>query len=366
MKIASFNVENMFSRPVALNQTTWAEGKPTLEAVDRLNKRLAKATYAAADKAAILSDLKTLGLDRTDSGPMALLRQVRGKLIVRGNAGPRIEANGRSSWIGWVELRTEAVNELATRHTAQVIADVGADVLGVIEAENRTTLRRFADTVLTPTTTAAFQHVMCIDGNDERGIDVGLYTRTGFPITAIGTHIDDTDADGIVFSRDCAEYRVATPSGNELLVLVNHFKSKGYGTPAASNRKRERQAQRVADIYQAHRNNGTDLIAIVCDLNDTPASGPLAPLLTGTDLADIATAASFDDGGRPGTFGTAAASNKIDYVLLSPALFTTVQSGGIFRKGCFSASGRWPMYPTVTRAEQAASDHAAIWADVNI
>ena len=60
----------------------------------------------------------------------------------------------------------------------------------------------------------------------------------------------------------------------------------------------------VADIYRAYRNNGTELIAILGDLNDTPASGPLAPILTGTDLADIATAASFDDGGRPGTHGS--------------------------------------------------------------
>jgi hypothetical protein len=28
----------------------------------------------------------------------------------------------------------------------------------------------------------------------------------------------------------------------------------------------------------------------------------------------------FDDGGFPGTFGTRAARNKIDYVLLSPSL----------------------------------------------
>jgi hypothetical protein len=30
--VASFNVENMFRRPIAFNLSTWAQGKPILEA----------------------------------------------------------------------------------------------------------------------------------------------------------------------------------------------------------------------------------------------------------------------------------------------------------------------------------------------
>lgn len=51
-----------------------------------------------------------------------------------------ITAAGRASWIGWVELAREAVDERATRMTAQVIQDVDADVLGVVEAEDRPAL----------------------------------------------------------------------------------------------------------------------------------------------------------------------------------------------------------------------------------
>ncbi len=42
---------------------------------------------------------------------------------------------------------------------------------------------------------------MLIDGNDERGIDVGLMTRDGRQITRIRSHVDDTDK-GVIFSRD--------------------------------------------------------------------------------------------------------------------------------------------------------------------
>ncbi len=247
-----------------------------------------------------------------------------------------------------------------------MIGDVDADVLAVIEAENRTTLRRFNEAVLTPATTLRYKHVMCIDGNDERGIDVGLYTKPSFPIVGLATHIDDEDVTGTIFSRDCAEYTVETPSGERVLVLVNHFKSKGYGSPATSNARRLRQAQRVADIYREHTAAGHELIAVVGDLNDTPTSAPLAPLITGTTLKDVSEFAGFDNGGFPGTYGTGAASNKIDYILASPKLFGAITSAGVFRQGCFTASGRWPMYPTLKKAEQAASDHAAIWADFGI
>ncbi len=63
-------------------------------------------------------------------------------------------------------------------------------------------------------------------GNDDRGVDVGLMTRVGYEITSICSHVDDEDQVGVVFSRDCPEYVVKTPTGARLVVLVNHLKSK--------------------------------------------------------------------------------------------------------------------------------------------
>jgi exonuclease III len=55
-------------------------------------------------------------------------------------------------------------------------------------------------------------------------------------------------------------------------------------------------------------------------------------------------------------------SNKIDYLLLSPALFDRVKGGGIFRKGVWGGTN----YEEMTKAVHAASDHAAIWADIEL
>jgi endonuclease/exonuclease/phosphatase family metal-dependent hydrolase len=254
------------------------------------------------------------------------------------------------------------------------VAELGADVLAVIEAEDRPALQRFTRDVL-PTAPAdaqhprpEYSHVMLVDGNDDRGIDVGIMTSDEEPIEHIRSHVDDRDAHGVpVFSRDCAEYELTTPDGEPLLVLVNHFKSKGFGSPAESTAKRRRQAQRVKEIYDERRAEGWKRVAIVGDFNDTPESDALAPLIAQTDLRDVSAFPGFEFGPRRGTFGTG--NEKIDYILLSPELFGRVTAGGIFRKGVWhgpNVQNPWPMFDTLTRPEEAASDHAAVWAELNV
>ena len=45
-------------------------------------------------------------------------------------------ADGRGDWIGWLELKKQEVNEIATQLTATVIKAVNADILAVVEAED--------------------------------------------------------------------------------------------------------------------------------------------------------------------------------------------------------------------------------------
>ena len=369
MRIAAFNVENLFNRARALDQRTWSAGRPVLEAFQRACALLEEPVYTDDVKHDILRELARLGLRGGDTAKFARLRQNRGRLLKRSRDG-RVEvvAGGRPDWIGWVELTTDRVAELALMNTARVLQDVGADIVGVVEAESRLALKRFADAGLVREGRPHYPHVMVVDGNDERGIDVGVLSAPGFPLIAQQSHVDDVDGVGRVFSRDCAEYHFRTPGGRRVAVLVNHFKSKGYGGKVASDAIRRRQAVRVAEIYHGLVAGGVDLVAIVGDLNDTPESEPLAPLLGGTGLRDIATHPAFDDDGRPGTYGYCTARNKLDYVLLSPSLFAAATGGGIFRRGVWG--GRrgtlWPIYDTMTSAVHAGSDHAAIYADLDL
>ena len=377
MRVATYNVENLFDRAKALNLPTWADGRVVLEQHARINELFNEPIYTSAIQVEIMDLLGKLGLlGRDDGGEFAILRQNRGRLLTRHNDGTvDIVANGRIDWVGWVDLKKEPVNELATQHTAMVIRDINAQILGVVEAENRVSLRDFSKILLTQVSGSSYRQVMVIDGNDERGIDVGIMTATGYEIVGIRSHVDDDDGEGPVYSRDCPEFTVITPSGDEVVMLVNHFKSKGYGTQSDSDKRRRRQAAWTAAIYERLIADGHPNVVVVGDLNDTPDEpgdppGPLAPLLVDTDLRDVTTHPTFtpDPNGRPGTYGNGTKSQKIDYVLLSPALFSKVTGGGIFRLGVWGGVNGtlFPHYPTMTRKVEQGSDHAAIFADINL
>jgi endonuclease/exonuclease/phosphatase family metal-dependent hydrolase len=375
MILGSFNVENLFDRAKALNRDTWAQGEPVLAAHAEVNTLLEHDPYTAEDKARILELLGRLGILRGDDGPFVVLRKIRGQLVRRPRDRSKpveVVAGGRSSWIGWVDLKTEHVDELAMEHTAMVIRDVGADVLGVVEAEARPVLDMFTAAMLTKVGGTPYEQVMLVDGNDLRGIDVGLLSR--YPITAVRSHVYDTDAQGTVFSRDCCEFHLDIGAGRDgrsrtLVVLVNHLKSKGYGSAddPIGEKRRRRQAVRVAEIYEGLLATGHPLVAVVGDLNDTPGSSSLEPLLTGTTLRDISHHPRFEPGTRTGTYKGEA--NQIDYLLLSPDLYDRAVGGGIFRRGVWRGNrtkNPWEIYATMTAEAHAASDHAAIWAEIDL
>jgi endonuclease/exonuclease/phosphatase family metal-dependent hydrolase len=365
MRIASFNVENLFDRAKAFGTGAEDGDRAALTGFSALFNLLAQPVYSDADKAEMVRLMTVLGLDRSDDAPLVLLRRNRGKLMRRPReGGVEIVAGGRADWVGSLELKVAPVNEAAVRNTARVIRDVGADIIALVEVESRPVLRDFNAALLPAVEAAPYDHVMVIDGNDSRGIDVGLMSRAPWPIESIRSHVDDADADGLIFSRDCAEYRFTMPGGGPLLMMVNHFKSK-LGMPAQSDLRRRAQAARVRAIYEERRGQGIDFIAIVGDFNDSPDRPPLQPLLgEGSDLRDISTHPDFDHGGFPGTFGSSGARDKIDYILLSPALFAKARRGGIFRKGMWPGvrPRKWDTFPELTREVEAASDHGAIWA----
>jgi len=370
-RLASFNVENMFARPKVMGREPGTPAAPILAAHARVNSLISRDDYDAATKTELLAQLKILGLLRTDTSTYAQLRKIRGRFLTRRKSGrTEVTASGRESWVGWVDLTTEPVSELSSRHIAQVMRDVGAHVLGVVEAENRELLAAFSKSLLPSVGWTPYDQVLLIDGNDSRGIDVGLLVRDGHTVTNIRTHIYDRDASGVVFSRDCAEYHVHIENGPDMVVLVNHLKSKGYSTPGDSlgAKRRTRQAERIAGIYEDLLSAGAKYVAVVGDLNDDPTSRALESLLDGTSLRDISELPNFEWGPRKGTYKGGNEKDKIDYVLLSPDLHAKAVGGGVFRKGVFRGErtrDKWPIYETLNDGVHAASDHAAIYADID-
>jgi endonuclease/exonuclease/phosphatase family metal-dependent hydrolase len=381
IRIASFNVENLFARPKAFRSTDLSVAEPILEAYREVNLLMRRASYAPADKARMLQLLVQLDIyyvnahgairRRESVDPeWAWLRKNRGDFDEQPHDATqdiRILADGRDDWIGWVELATEPTDETGTRMTARVIQDVGADVLGVVEAEDRPALLRFNEDLLG----GMYGHAMLIDGNDERGIDVALLTRPGFAINPIRSNVDLHDDVGVVFSRDCPQYVVQTPSGAAIHVLVNHFKSQSGGGGA----KRRRQAAAVRAIAEGLV-AANQHVVVLGDLNEGPPAGAtqavnLEPLYSGTSpLVDCYSLAGFQVGDRLGSYGSCGLGNRLDYIFVSRSLLPSYDGGGLFRTGLWGDRTTRPdacdTYEEMTESAHQASDHAAIYVDLDV
>jgi len=381
VKIASFNVENLFERPKAFGATDLHLAEPVLAAYSRVNLLIKQPVYTPADKEEIRELLVTLDIYSRDaqgvirrkesiSPKWAWLRKNRGTFDREPQDATKsveITANGRGDWIGWIELAKQPTDEIGTRTTARVIREVDADILGIIEAEDRPSLVRLNEELLN----RQYRHAMLVDGNDERGIDVGIMTREGFDILSICSNVDSVDDEGVVFSRDCPQYEVRTPGGAIVHVLVNHFKSQsGGGGP-----KRKRQANKVRQIADNLIAQGKHVV-VMGDLNEGPAQGTVqAQNLVGlyennSSLIDCYSLDGFDVGARPGSFDSCGLSNRLDYIFISQSLQESFNGGGLFRKGLWGSRvtrpTNWETYPEMMESVHQASDHSLAFVELDI
>lgn len=368
IRIATFNMENLFRRPTAFRLADPVARKDILDDFATLGALLDLPEYTAADKAKIaelIEKHRAYAIDPEDPPPMYVNQSRPGKdsgLFKPPGRGkhPRIEvtAKGRSAWAGWLELGQDDLDLETVRNTGRVVSEVDADILLTVEVEDRLALERFNSQVLAGALgRRPYPYALLIDGNDSRGIDVGIFSR--YPITSLRTHIFETNPDRPderLFSRDCPEFEIRL-NGTPLVILGNHLKSKSNDDPEL----RLAQARRVAEIYRAALER-TPHVIVAGDLNDFPTSDSVAAL-EGAGLRDAMSHRSYK--GLPGTFKPCMSErDKIDYLLLSPQVWQEVQHVGLETRGIF-ADGIKP-FDTVTSPVDAASDHAALYMDVDL
>lgn len=363
MKLASYNLENLFSRPMAMNISDDALGRKAIEDHALANKIVSKEVYSQEDKDKLveLSGKYKWHILNPPKNALVQLNKIRGQLFRKPKNGDLyVVADGRDNWVGWFELLKKDVNWKATYNTGRVIAETNADILVTVEIENRPTMINFNDQVLKSKFNYNYEHLMVIDGNDMRGIDLGIMSH--YPIRNIISHVDDLNTKGNpIFSRDCPEYDIELPSGDLLIVIPNHFKSKRSGNDTESQNRRKDQAKRAHEIAKEALKR-SPYVVIAGDLNDTPGSDTMKDLFK-AGFKDIQSHASYPKS-RPGTFGTGLAGNKIDYLIMSPQLFSKIQSTGIERRGSYHPN-IWESFDTVTNSIEDASDHHLIWAEVD-
>jgi hypothetical protein len=155
-----------------------------------------------------------------------------------------------------------------------------------------------------------YGHAMLIDGNDLRGIDVGLLCNADIELVSVRSNVDVPDPAAPtprpLFSRDSPVYQLRLPGGDDLWVLVNHLKSQSFSS-GDPDPLRSRQSAEVRRIYDRLRDQGAELVAVIGDFNkgptnDQPPQHPTLEPLLGPDspLVDATTLPGFDPGAAAG------------------------------------------------------------------
>lgn len=359
MRIATFNAENLFSRAKVLNFKNNAEGDKLLAKIGELQDELKKPVY---NKPKILSLYNSLK-DYIE------ISEERGKLFKRQLFAIKgVAANGVDDWDGTIEFKREKFTETTRLNTAKAIKALKADVQCLIEVEDRITMGNFNSDMLGA---AKFPFNILIDGNDPRGIDVGLLSR--YPIKNICTHIFDKEkatSRSYIFSRDCLELELEISKNKSLYVLCNHFKSKGYSaSQAEADSRRKLQADTVKKIIKSKYDLTKDMVVVLGDLNDTPDSKPLQTLLNTQNLTDVLKLKFGNEIEKSYTYFYKK-KTQIDYILVSKPLKDAFKDAGVERRGMFEintlSNGAETRFDTVTSPSNAASDHGGVWAEFDI
>ncbi len=214
--------------------------------------------------------------------------------------GVEVEARTTFSFDGPTEFKLRSYQgrlvkgkpKAARQRIASRIAEMDLDVLAVQEVEDVDTLAGFARQELE---SLGYRHVVLVEGNDPRLIDVGLLSRLPLGGVTSWRHAVHLEAPHQpVFSRDLLEVEVLNERRTKrLFTLYNtHLKSQFVpfgqdpvaGAQAADQRRRQ-QAESVARIVSARmRPNSTFLV--VGDMNDAPDAEPLTPLFSELPLTD--------------------------------------------------------------------------------
>jgi predicted extracellular nuclease len=359
MRVATFNVENLFSRPAVLNMRDNERAADILAKIAELTGLLDLPSYAGKKQR-----IEKL-YDEVESYISINIRSAKtGRFVITKNQG--LIAKGRTDWDGFVDLRRERFSDQQIKFTGKVIGTVNADIQCLVEVESADTLKRFNVDILG----SRFSDRIVIDGNDPRGIDIALAAKKEYPIVTAKTNIFARKGNKTIFSRDCLEVELKIGRGKSLYVLVNHFKAKDRN-PASSNAKRKLQAAEVSRILRTRYDLKKDLVVVAGDLNDEPKSAPLAPLMRTPNLHNV-----FDIVGRPEDdrwtyyYGVSRQYNTIDFLLVSDALRKLVKDAGLERRGMYNLAqltdGAQKPFAGITSWKLGASDHAAVWADFKL
>lgn len=201
---------------------------------------------------------------------------------------------------------------------AESIRALNADVIAVEEVENRFYLERFVNVFLPE---MGYRDVVLFEGNDGRGIDVGLISRIPVGEVRSRRHLRFPGHDGgeARFNRDVLAVTLEPKDAEPFDVWVVHLKSNAGG-------REEAEPIRLAEARELRRlldeeltENPEARIIVTGDFNDTPESETIKTIVGAGTNALWSAGSDFNDPAAV-TYNQGEFRSVIDFILCSPAM----------------------------------------------
>ncbi|MDP2692894.1 MAG: hypothetical protein Q8O88_04615 [bacterium] len=368
MKIATFNVQNLFHRDRIFVQKT--SGKCVSDWITEFDSLLLK-EKCPSNRERLKELAFLLGFDKTYQNPYVVMRKKAGDLYLKGmNCSKELKSGELTDWNGWIKVQTVPIDPEATNHKAIVISEIDPDILVLQEVEDKVSLDEFNTLVLPKFNCEAFQEIIVIPGSEGKGREQALLLKNGYHLESIKIHILE--------STECAqqellEYEIQSPKGEKIYLLSAYFHENNLDKEKAFE-IRKNQAYQTSTVYKMLQMQGKNNIVITGTLSAPSYCNSLGPLLQETDLEDISKSKTFNvaiDEGKDATYYRLGAYRmgvnikQKDYLLLSPTLFANVKSSGLNRKGVWPEKRpNWRIYSSIRNKEQAASLHPGVWCEI--
>ena len=370
MKIATFNVQNLFHRDRSLLE------KPienlTADWTMELDELMLEPSKSLSQQDRIRELSFIIGFEKSSPRPYAVLRRKAGFLFMKGlSHSNNNKACELTDWNGWIELQTVPIHPKATHHKAQVIADVNPDILLLQEIEDRASFEDFNQLILPEFDCKPYTHSFVIQGNDMNSLEMGIALRQGYNLDAVRTHnINEAINDD---GKNLIEYEISTPS-KETIWLLNAYLKKPTKDRNQSDIIRKKQVCNIAKVYNNLIAEGKTNVIIAGTFNAPSYCHSLSPLIQDTDLKDITKHLTFEvdiDKGKDATYHRLGAYRmgvnikQKDYMLFSPALFNKMKDSGLNRKAMWPEKHpQWSIYKSVSNRNVAASEHPLVWGNM--
>lgn len=373
MKIAFYNIQNVYQRDVSLVADTVSHSlKLWMEEFEAL---LQKGNHLDTDYERLRELSFLLGFQKVASQPYVIMRRRKGQLYIR-KRGDTLDykANTLTDWNGWIKMGTRPISETAIANKARVIADGNPDVLVLQELEDRTALMDFNDHYFSGSEQDLYHHFSVLAGNDYRGLEMGVMAKRNYTTQAIKSYNYEEDGQAM-FDQDFQEHLIRLPGGEELYVLMAQLQAP-ISNKDWEEKRRKRQVRYIAHVYKKLQGEGKKHIAVTGTFYTAFFTDALSPIFKGTDVKDISKHPAFKvevdngkDGGyfRLGAYRLGVNIRQENFLMLSPALFERVKACGLNRKGMWPKNrSQWKTYDSVKSDTDAASDHPLLWVNLEI